>query len=328
MPVGGVALETGKAIAEALRAALPAYGANAGMGAAVALSAVEMARDQPLPQLLGAADAALARAENQGPFSVEHVPADQIRTGGSAPRGEAAWRQQIIDALDHQRARLIAFPLIDASSQLIHLDCPLRLQFESEGEFVAAARWMPMARRGHVTPQVDERAVALALQAIEADRLARCVNLSAASLADSAFVARLRIVLQERREAARLLWLDIPEIAAVERFGQVQEAARQLRTVGARVGLEHAGERLGRIKQLLDAGLDYVKLDASMVRGVAGDEGRAHHLRSAIAMLHGLSMQAYAEGVENPADAQRLWQLGIDGITGPWASAQREDLVG
>jgi diguanylate cyclase (GGDEF)-like protein len=323
MPVGGIALETGNAIAIALRATLPALGS----GVAVALSAVEVRRDRDLPQLLSAADAALARAESQGPFSVEHVAAGDEGDGAAKPRGEATWRQQIAGALDEQRVKLIAFPMIDASLQLIHLDCPLRMQLEPEGAFVAAARWMPLALRSHLTTLIDERAVELALKAIERDSRPRCVNLAPASLSDSAFIARLRTTLQAQRSAARLLWLDVPEVAAVDRFAQLQELAHQLRSAGARVGLEHAGERLGRIRRLLDAGIDYVKLDGSVVRGVADDENRANHLRSAISMLHGLSMQAYAEGVESPADAQRLWQLGIDGITGPWASSQRADLM-
>jgi EAL domain-containing protein (putative c-di-GMP-specific phosphodiesterase class I) len=45
-------------------------------------------------------------------------------------------------------------------------------------------------------------------------------------------------------------------------------------------------------------------------------------------MLHGLSIKAFAEGVADPADAQALWQIGLDGVTGPWASARRGDLVG
>jgi EAL domain-containing protein (putative c-di-GMP-specific phosphodiesterase class I) len=44
-------------------------------------------------------------------------------------------------------------------------------------------------------------------------------------------------------------------------------------------------------------------------------------------MLHGLSMKAYAEGVAEAADAQALWKLGMDGLTGPHASALRADLV-
>src|SRR5205814_8457222 len=115
-------------------------------------------------------------------------------------------------------------------------------------------------------------------RSIQHDRRARCVNLSSASLQDSAFAARLRALLQHSPRAASQLWLEVPETAAVEHFEQVQELARQLRPCGAKVGLEHAGERLARIERLFEAGLDYVKLDAAAVQGMAGDSNRAMYL--------------------------------------------------
>ena len=318
LPVGGLALETGSAIAQALRAGLPAFGG----GVAVAVSVVETRREHELGQCLAEADAALARAESHGPFSVEQGTLGDPAATAPAPRGEAVWRQQLIDALEHSRISLVDFPLIDAAGRLVVLEAPLRVQFEAGGGFAPAALWMPLALRSHLTAQIDERAVRLALQAIRADGRARCINVSTASLADGAFVARLRGLLGQERDAARQLWLDVPEGAAVDRFEQVQELARQLRPLGVRTGIEHAGERLARITRLLDAGLDYVKLDASMVGGVAGDGSRVNHLRGVIAMVHGLSMQVFAEGVTVAADAACLLGLGIDGVTGPWASAQ------
>ena len=49
--------------------------------------------------------------------------------------------------------------------------------------------------------------------------------------------------------------------------------------------------------------------DGVLVQGVAGDAGRAGYLKSVVAMLHGLSMAVYAEGVADPADAQALWDI-------------------
>jgi len=69
-------------------------------------------------------------------------------------------------------------------------------------------------------------------------------------------------------------------------------------------------------------------LDAAVVQGVAGDAVRTSYLKSVVAMLHGLSMQVFAEGVRDEGDAVALRRLGVDGITGPWASALRADLVG
>jgi EAL domain-containing protein (putative c-di-GMP-specific phosphodiesterase class I) len=319
-------METAQAVNEALAVVLPAFGPGIG----IAVGAVEMRRDRHVAQVMSAADAALARAESRGAFSVELGIVGEAAgvAGGTAMGGEGAWRKRIYDALTNQRVRLVSYPVIDSQRQLVHLECPLRLQLDPQGSFETAARWLPLALRTRLTPTIDERAVELALSDIGHDGLARCVNLSAASLADSSFVARLRNLLLASPAHARALSLEVPESAAVDHFAQVQELARQLRPTGARVGLEHAGERLSRIERLFEAGLDYVKLDAAVVQGVAGDSGRANYLKSVVAMLHGLSMKAYAEGVADPADAQLLWQIGVDGLTGPWASALRGDLLG
>ena len=62
--------------------------------------------------------------------------------------------------------------------------------------------------------------------------------------------------------------------------------------------------------------------------GLAGDAGRMNFVRGMVVMLHGLAVQVFAEGVVEAADARVLWKCGVDGITGPWASALRSDLLG
>jgi len=189
------------------------------------------------------------------------------------------------------------------------------------GAHEPAARWLPLAVRGRLTAALDERALELALQAIAVDGRARAVNIAPASLVDSGFASRMRAQLLAAPRAARLTWLEVPESAASEHFELVAELGRQLRPTGARLGLEHAGERLARLDRLFELGLDYVKLDASVTHGVGTDAVRAGFVRGLAVMLHSLSLQVIAEGVAEEADAAALWQCGLDGQTGPWVSA-------
>ncbi|MEI2677333.1 MAG: EAL domain-containing protein [Burkholderiaceae bacterium] len=308
-----MALETAQAVAEALRLVLPTLGS----GAAVCLGAVEMHRDLSPGRLMSAADEALARAELRGAFAVE---LGSEPPGAIAFLGEGAWRQRIVQALDQQRVRLMEFPVLNSRRQLVHLECPLRLQLESGGAFEPAARWLPLAARSRLTVDIDERALTLALQAALHDGQPRCVNLSPASLGDSGFAARLRARLWAVPQAAKLVWLEIDESAAVEQFDLLRELARQLRSTGVRFGIQHAGERLGQIPRLFEAGLDFVKLDASATIGVGRDDHRALFVRGTVTLLHGMAIQVYAEGVSDSRDASRLWDCGIDGATGPWIS--------
>ncbi len=320
LPVGGMAEETAQALAAALRAALPAFGPNLG----VALGAVEVSRAMLIAELMNAADMALARAETKGAFAVEVE--GQVPTV-SAGLGEAAWRQHLQSALAAGRLQLGEFPVMATGNRLIHIECPLRLQLEPDGPFEVAARWLPLAMRGRLTSDIDIAGVAAALRAIAADGQPRCINVAPSSLADIEFIPRLAGVLAEFPRETRQLWIEVNESAAIDHFARVRELGRQLRPTGVKLGLEHAGDRLSRIDRLFDAGLDFVKLDTAVTMGVASDPNRAAFIRGVVAMLHSVSIQVYAEGVRNAADAAALEQTGVDGLAGAWVDALREGAV-
>lgn len=315
LPVEGVAAETAHALADALRASLPAFGP----GVQVALGAIELPRERPSGVWLGEADAALARAEHlgeaRGGFVVEIV-ADP---GIGREQGEGLWRQQLQDAVSQQQGRLVEFPVRDRSGRLLHLECPLQLRLDVDD--LPASAWLPLALRARMTAAVDLFAVGLALKAIAADGQARCINIAPASLADTSFLPQLRELLGQWPQAARSLLFDLAEAAATEHFERLLELGRQLRPLGVKLGLEHAGAGLAQVERLYQAGLDYVKLDASVLLGVAGEAGRAAFVRGMVIMLRSLALKVYGEGVVDAMDAQALWDCELDGLTGPWVTA-------
>ena len=315
LPAPGVAQETALALSEALRISLPAFGPHIH----VSLGAVEMPRNNRSSIWFGAADAALARAEALGNFAVEL--ASQVEAG-LPPQGERVWRQQIGDAIKQRRTRLVQFPVIDRGNQVQHLECPLQMQLDVNGEFEPAQRWLPLAVRSRLTADVDTHVVALALEAIARDGQHRCVNIAPASLLDGGFTARLRDLVFQSPQAARKLGMEVAEPAAIDSFDLLYEMGRQLRPLGVKLGIEHAGAGLSQVERLYQAGLDYVKLDASVVQGVASDAARAAFVRGLVIMLRSLALEVYAEGVTDAMDVQALWDCNVDGLTGPWASAQ------
>jgi EAL domain-containing protein (putative c-di-GMP-specific phosphodiesterase class I)/GGDEF domain-containing protein len=321
VPVSGMVLETAQTLMQILSNSLASQYANV----TVAAGALEVRHGMSITQVMADVDAALARAEGAGGFNV-HLGTEH---GGllADAAGEGAWRERLGEALLHGRAKLVSFPLINAEQNLIHLETPLRLQLDKGGDYEVAANWLPLASRSRLTAAVDQRAVALALDGITEDGLPRCVNVSAASLADSGFASRLRALMFGGPQAARRLWIEVPESAAIEHFALLQELGRQLRPCGVKIGLEHVSARLRQVDRLLELGLDFIKLDSSAIDGLAGDPTRAQFVRGMVVMLHGLSITVFAEGVTQADDARVLWSCGVDGITGPVASERRRDLV-
>lgn len=299
-------------VLDRLRAAM----APLGPGLSVHLGVVEWQHGAVAGTLLAQADLALARAESGPPFTVEL--AVDIAT---APDGEQRWHQQLSAAMTEQRTRLASFPVIARDAALWQLECPLRVQRTPGGDFEAAAQWLPLAARSRLLPQLDLHAVQLALSAIAADGVPRGINLALASLADGAFATRLRQVLEDAPRASAQLSLEVSESAATDHFALLQAFAAMVRPLGVRFGLEHAGHQLHLVERLYELGLDYVKLDAALVRGVASDPAARRFVDGSVTLLHALSVAVCAEGVNDADDAQTLWACGVDAITGPWASA-------
>ena len=288
--------------------------AEEGVHAQAVIGAARWHRGVELGQLLAVADSALARAESKGGFAVEP---SIVSAGELAVMGQEQWRDRLSQVLVQKRVQLVRYPVLDPSGALVHHECPMRLQLDPAGAFESAAHWLPMALRCGLIASLDELAVATALREIEQDRMERGVNVSPASLSDSSFVPRLRALLLASPQAARMLWLEVAESAAVDHFALLRELCKQLKPLGVRIGLEHAGERLTRIEFLFEAGLDYIKLDASVVQGVAHDSARRAFVNGTTTMLHSLGLAVYGEGVTDLNDVQALWQCGVDGVTGP-----------
>lgn len=317
---GASAAQAAPMLAERLRAALTEDAAAVSPRVMVHVGGVDWVRSRdgaaPGP-LLARADLALARAEAEAPFA-SHVDAAPAAARDSV--GEAQWHQRLHSALAERRARLAAFAVLDRDGALSHLECPLRLQLDAGGEFEPAARWLPLVARSQLTPMLDLLAVRLALDASAQDGHARAVNLALASLADGGFAARLREMLAASPRGARGLWLEVAEGAALGHDELLRAFSGLVRPLGVRFGLEHAGHHLHRAPRLYEAGLDYVKLDAPLVRGAAADEAVRRFVTSSTSLLRTLPVLVCAEGIDSAADAAVLWDCGIEAITGPWAS--------
>jgi diguanylate cyclase (GGDEF)-like protein len=282
-------------------------------GAAVVVSSVGCRPGLGMGELLTKADMGLAEAEAKGDFAYIANGLEPAPMQG----GEDQWRKTLQETLLEARVQLMPFPVRDRQGAAVHLECPMRLQLALDGPFEPAARWLPFALRTGMSCDVDMAAVALAVTAIASDGLPRGVNLSPQSLSNPLFLSRLRERLAAAGAAARHLWIEVDEVALERQPDELMELCRQLRPLGVSLGLEHAGDRLSSIGLLLELGLDYVKLSSNWVSGVRHDSARRAWLRSSVAMLHGVGLKVFAEGVRHAEDLPELWACGVDGVTGP-----------
>jgi diguanylate cyclase (GGDEF)-like protein len=274
-----------------------------------------------LGAVLARIDCALAGAEASGRNAVHEAALDDERQ----PRSAEQWSGMIGRALDNDWLRLVFFPVIERSGKLSHHECPLRLRLEEQGEWLPAGQFLPVAERLGFAPALDLVAVRLGLHELRAqpDLPGIAVNLSAASVADESFRKRLLALLAANRAQAARLWLEVPESGALKHLPRFRELCHGLKAIGCRVGLEHFGHQFSQIGLLHDLGLDFLKVDASFIRGIDGKPGNAAFLKGLAGIAHNIGLQVLATGVSTAAEWTALVALGFDGATGPAIREER-----
>lgn len=316
LPSAGLAEEVARALMMALRAGLEST-----VGAAqLVIGAVDHAGALPLPDLLAAADAALAQAEAEGSFSV------QTQDGpGRVRGGEQAWRQRIEACLDGGRLQLAKHPVLDASGSRLHWSCPLRLQLDPAGEFLTARDWLPLAARAQLLPQVDLHAIVLALDAIALDGQARAVHMAARSLAEVGFIDQVLATLRDRPKQAASLIVEVTEPASESLVRALREATRAWRPLGVRIAIEDLGGMLQGRDWLQSLPLHHVRIGHRALAGLVVDAAVVQYARGLAALVHGLGLKVIAGDVDDPAELGTIWDVGFDGAIGDALRAPQGD---
>lgn len=265
--------------------------------------------------ILAQVDAALASVESEGRNGLRIV---DMRHGDDAPRSSEEWTKLIQRALDQRWVRLVSFPVASLDGALIHRECPLRLMFDENGEWQPAGRFLPQAERLRLTPQLDLAAVALGLDELEAkpSMAGLAINLSASSLGLPDFRTKLTQLLKQRPGTSRL-WLEVAESGVLTHFDAFTQLCRDLRDLGCKLGVEHFGRQFSEIGRLHNLGLDYLKVDASFIRGLESNPGNQAFLKGLSTIAHGIGLKVIAEGVASDAELLALAAVGFDGATGP-----------
>lgn len=285
-------------------------------GPAAQIAYANFPRGLELGAVMTQLDAALAGAEAESATTPREAILAQP---GSSPPSAQEWARLINESLAQGWITLGAFAVTDPQGVLLHRECPLRLKLNAEGEWLPAGRFLPMAERLQLTHELDLAAVERGLDTLAAEPALRglAINLSASSIGVEGFRQRLVGLIRKHGTSARRLWLEVAETGALRHFDEFRALCHELKSLQCRVGIEHFGRQFSQVGLLHDIGLDYLKVDASFIRGIEANPGNQAFLRGVSSIGHGIGLLVLAEGVTTDEELASLLELGFDGATGP-----------
>jgi diguanylate cyclase (GGDEF)-like protein/PAS domain S-box-containing protein len=138
------------------------------------------------------------------------------------------------------------------------------------------------------------------------------VNLSPRQLEDENIVSTVARAVEEAGVTADVLTLELTESVGLHDPACVERLIA-LAELGCKIAADDFGTGFASYASLHQLPFNIVKIDRSLVQGLAGGEERAFaQVRSIIEMAHALGMTTTAEGVEEQRQADALREMGAD----------------
>ena len=146
----------------------------------------------------------------------------------------------------------------------------------------------------------------------EHGQLTVAVNVSPVQLREPSFVDDVRLALADSGLAPERLCLEVTETAVVTDVVEAAETLHKVRDLGVRLALDDFGTGHSSLTLLRQLPLHIVKIDRSLIRGVATEAQDTVLVRLVVDAAHTLGLRVCAEGVEEAEQAHQLISLGCD----------------
>jgi diguanylate cyclase (GGDEF)-like protein len=272
-----------------------------------------------MSSVLAEADSALRAAQGSGD-NAWHRYKPTNETPHSVP-GASQWHSFLEQAASSASAVLCAQPVLEftnSGDKVLHKEIFLRLP-DKNGGFMAAGIFMPMAERTGLATEMDRLAIGKLLgylSANPADHSRYAINLTAASLHDTALVDWICRQLQANPGRGQRLAIEFPEIGVLQNIPNTRTVVDRLSALGCNLGIDHFGCGFNSFGYLRSLKVNYLKLDGGYTRNIDRKTDNQFLVKSLANTAHSVDIRVFTEAVESEEELEAIRLLNVDGVQG------------
>ena len=251
------------------------------------------------PELLKAADAALFRAKALGRNRLSIFTPELLAEAAAKFTTEQALRH----AIERGEFELVFQPEIDAATGSTALVEALLRWRLPDGRLATPSEFLSVAEESGLIAEISDWVVSTAIEAAArwhhgAWPEARvAINVSARQLLDTRFVDKIETLLTRHRLPARCIEIELTE-TVLQSGAATANALHALAKSGFAIALDDFGSGYSSLASLEKLPFTRVKLDRSLIDGIATSVRSASIARAIIWLCHSLNVEVTAEGVE------------------------------
>ena len=290
----------------------------------ISIGLVEIGRDSgTIEDIMNSADSACYVAKKQGGL---HVHVYSAREEANARHsGEIHWLLKLQGALRDNKFELYYQPIVHARAGGMSgpaLEVFVRLAGEQGQPAAPPAEFIRAAERYRLMPHVDRWVVQAVLSALGRGGLklppgrSVAINIAGQTLGDAEFLEFVVDCFDHTGANPGDICFEVTEASVVANLDHAQRFIGVLHGMGCEFALDNFGRGLSSFSTLKTLPMDYLKIDGSFIKNLAGDAVNQAMVAAMIELSRSLNFRVVAEHVEDQWALDTVTGMGIDFVQG------------
>ena len=233
---------------------------------------------------------------------------------------ETFWAARITDAIENNRLRLYAQPIVALKNRdplKQHLEILVRL-LDEDNQLIPPSAFIPAAERYNLINPIVRTVIFETFSFIHkySDKDEKItyysINLSGCTINDKGITAYIKETAEQFEVNPKYICFELTESAVIKNLHKAKTLVKDLKKYGFKFALDDFGSSLSSFQYLKNLSIDYLKIDGSFVSDMVNNNIDHATVAAINEASHSLGIETIAEYVENDQIMKKLQKLNVD----------------
>lgn len=221
------------------------------------------------------------------------------------------WTKKLKSAFNNDRIQVYFQPIVNNKTQNVDkYECLVRL-IDENGKVVAPYFFLDISKKSNQYTKLTKIVLEKSFQEFENLPFEFSVNISYEDIENPDFLDFIKKLLKKHKVSNRVVF-EILEDSSIKNYNLLISFIEEVKSLGCKVAIDDFGSGYSNFEHLLKMNIDYLKIDASLIKNIAKDENSYKITKTIIEFAKNLNLKTIAEYVENEEIFNIIKELGAD----------------
>ena len=230
------------------------------------------------------------------------------------------WTKKLKSAFINDNIEVYFQPLVNNKTLKVDkYECLVRL-IDEDGRVVAPYFFLDISKKSNQYTKLTKIVLEKSFQKFENLPFEFSVNISYEDIENPDFLDFIKELLKKYNISNKVVF-EILEDESIKNYNLLISFVDEVKALGCKVAIDDFGSGYSNFEHLLKMNIDYLKIDASLIKNIATNENSYKITKTIIEFAKNLNLKTIAEFVENEEIFNIVRSLGADYSQGYFFSA-------